>query len=115
MGIVHMNEPPDCPDGRWCPACLMAAKQKQWEQFQDEVQAGYAAGGDKVTWIPWPSGLVKELRTGRHRAVCGDFPMLGIVDDLCWDHVAGTNPARPASALIEGGAGLPAAFRKGGR
>jgi hypothetical protein len=114
MGTVLMNGPPDCPDGRWCPACLMDAKQRQWELNQDEVRAGYQASGEKLTVITWPAGLTKTLHTGAYRAVCGDFPGLGIVDDLCWNHVAGTNPS-PGSTLATGMAGLPAGLRKRGQ
>ena len=39
MGRVLMNEPPDCPEGQWCPACLMTAKQRQWEMHGDEALA----------------------------------------------------------------------------
>jgi hypothetical protein len=99
MGAVYMHEPPPCPDGRWCAACLMAVKQKQWEAFQDRIQAGYDKGGDEQTWIPFPSALAGELREGSFRAVCGEFPSLGVIEPLCWDHVAGINPTRAPAGL----------------
>lgn len=109
MGQVLMNDPPVCPDGQWCPACLMIAKQQQWETHQDEIQAGYEASGEKLTVIPWLPALNTELRTGRYRAVCGEFPQLGIIDGLCWQHVAGGRPHQPqqqASPLVAAPAGL---------
>lgn len=109
MGQVLMNGPPDCPDGQWCPACLMTAKQQQWETAQDEIQKGYEASGEKLTVIPWLPALTAELRTGRWRAVCGEFPSLGMVDGLCWNHVAGgRGPRAPeqASPLVAAPAGL---------
>lgn len=113
MGRVLMNGPPDCPDGEWCPACLMDAKQRQWEQYQDEINAGFEASGEKLTVIPWPPGLTRLLLTGAWRAVCGDFPNVGLIDGLCWNHVAGTNPTRAAGGLLDGATGLPAGLRKG--
>ena len=113
MGIVHLTGPPDCPDGRWCVACLMDAKQKQWEAHQEKIQAGYAAPGDQVTWIPWLTALTPELRPGVYRAVSGELPMLGVVDGLCWDHVAGTNPTRAPGSLLEPATKLPPGLRKG--
>ena len=93
MTLVIMNGP---PPGDWCPACLMDAKQRQWEAYQEDIQRGYAASADaKPAIIPWPDALTKELRHGGYRAVCGDFPGLGLIDGLCWDHVAGTNPSAP--------------------
>jgi hypothetical protein len=43
MGAVHLNGPAD-PDGK-CVFCLMAAKQVQWEQYQDEISAGRCRRG----------------------------------------------------------------------
>jgi hypothetical protein len=90
---VIMNGPPDSNAEPWCPVCLMNAKQKQWEAYAYDIKAGYdaPAGGSPVV-IPWPAALTRELFAGRYRAVCGDTPMLGIIDGLCWDHVAGINP-----------------------
>jgi len=117
MGRVMMNDPPACPDGQWCPACLMTAKQEQWIMYQDDIEAGYAASGEKLTVIEWPQALTKELRTGRYRAVCGEFPMLGIVEGLCWDHVAGAQPRAPqpapaAPGLIPATGPLPPGLRR---
>lgn len=113
MGRVVMNGPPELPNSQWCVACLMDAKQRQWEQFADEIQAGYAASGEKLTVIAWPDALTKELQAGIWRAVCGDFPQAGIVDSLCWTHVAGINPTpvNGTSQLLEGTAGaMPGPF-----
>lgn len=111
MGRVLMNAPPDCPDGQWCPACLMVGKQQQWEMFQDEIQAGYEASGEELKVIAWPQALTRELFTGRFRAVCGEFPQLGIVDGLCWHHVAGGRAPQPvqpqAPGLIPATGSLP--------
>lgn len=94
MAQVILIGPPDAARP-WCPVCLMAAKQKQWETYQAEIQAGYAASGDsKPVVIPWPEALTRELFESQYRAVCGDLPMLGIVDGLCWNHVAGINPTQ---------------------
>lgn len=92
MGRVLMNEP---PAGDWCVACLMIAKQEQWVMYQDEIQAGYEASGEELKVIPFPPALAKEMQVGRWRAVCGEFPQLGIVDGLCWQHVAGGRAPRP--------------------
>lgn len=113
MGRVIMNGP--LPNRDWCVACLMDAKQKQWEQYQDEIQAGWAAPGDKVTVIPWPEGLTNELAEGPYRAVCGDLSMLGIVDGICWRHVAGTNPSETPGSLLEARGQIPPGLLKGGR
>lgn len=112
MGRVVMNGPPDCPDGDWCPACLMQAKQRQWEGYQDRIKAGFAADGQQTTYVAWPNVLNQEMRPGSYRAVCGDFPHLGIIDGLCWDHVAGINPSQSPSHLIQGLA-VPPGLRKG--
>lgn len=114
MGRVVMNGPPECPDGEWCVACLMRAKQRQWEGYQDRIQAGFDAPGDKTVYVQWPEALTRELRTGLYRAVCGDFPQLGIVPGLCWDDVAGINPTRiPAGLEVANGPLPPGLLRKG--
>lgn len=98
MARVILNGPP--PLERWCPLCLMDAKQKQWEMFQKRIQDGYAASGDTdPVIIRWPDVLTRELCEGAYRAVPGDAPMLGIVDGLCWNHVAGTNPTEMPAQL----------------
>lgn len=104
MGRVIMNGPPDAPGAAlgtgWCVVCLMAAKQKQWETWQTQIQAGYAAPGDaQPVVIPWPGALTAELSEGLYRAVSGEVPMLGVVDGLCWNHVAGINPTQAPSGL----------------
>lgn len=102
MGRVIYNGPPEPPIGkRWCPACLMDAKQRQWELHQDEINAGHAKGGDELTVIPWPRGLTQELSFGEYFAVCGDFPNVGMIDGLCWSHVAGINPSPPPGAELD--------------
>lgn len=113
MGRVIMNGPPDIVTGRWCPACLMRAKQQQWETYQDEIQAGYAAPGDQTIVIQWPDALTAELYRGAYRAVAGDFPQLGIVDDLCWNDVAGTNPQRAPSQLLTPAGPVPPGLIRG--
>lgn len=91
MAQVIMLGPP--AHTRWCVICLMAAKQKQWETYQDQIEAGYKAPADgKPVVIPWPDVLTRELFEGEYRAVPGEATMLGIVDGLCWNHVAGINP-----------------------
>jgi len=103
MGRVIMNGPPDSPYGEWCPYCLMEAKHKQWSLTQDEQKAGLEASGDKLTVIPWPDGLTKEMQEGRYRAVAGAAPQLGIVDLLCWDHVAGIAPMHESRIVGQDG------------
>lgn len=115
MGRVLMNPPPDCPDGSWCPACLMIGKQQQWEMFQDEIQAGYEASGEKLKVIEWPRALTDDLQPGRWRAVCGEFPSLGLVDGLCWGHVAGgraPQPVQPQAPALDTATKLPPGFIK---
>ena len=107
MGRVIINGP---PPGNWCLACLMTAKQRQWEAHQGEIQAGADKGGDELTVIPWPEGLTNELAHGDYRAVCGEFPHLGVVDGLCWAHVAGINPAPMPAGLLDTSA--PAALAR---
>ena len=107
MGRVIMNEP---PPGDWCVACLMLAKQEQWVMFQDEIQAGYEASGEKLKVIEFPAALAKEMNPGRWRAVCGEFPMLGVVDGLCWQHVAGgqaPQPVQPQAPVLDTTTKLP--------
>jgi hypothetical protein len=113
MGRVIMNGPPDCGAGEWCPYCLMEAKEKQWQTSQDDIDAGFQASGEKLTVIPWPDGLTKELKPGRFRAVSGSAPHLGMCDGLCWDHVAGIAPMH-APPLVDG-QGRPAGLIKGRR
>lgn len=108
MGAVHLNGPD--PGGRPCPMCLMAAKQHQWERFQEQIKAGFAQPADQETWIPWPADGPKIL-AGMYRAVPGEAPQLGIVDGLCWDHVAGFGASRPP-ALLDG-KGIPPGLLKG--
>jgi hypothetical protein len=114
MGAVHLNGPAEARTA--CPFCLMAAKQLQWEMYADEIKAGYEASGEKVTWIPWPEVLDKQLQDGRYRAVPGDAPALGMTDGLCWDHVAGVHegPAAPGQQLVVPSGPLPpSALRRG--
>jgi len=108
-----MNGP---PPGAWCLACLMDAKQRQWEMYQAEIQAGYAASGDaKPAVIPWPEALTRELGEGAYRAVCGEIPALGIVDGLCWNHVAGINPSQPDVGALDTQTRLPPGLLKRGK
>lgn len=112
MGRVIMNGPPECPGGYdWCVICLCEAKQKQWHLTQDEQAAGLAASGEKTTAIAWPAALTKELNQGTYRAVAGSAPQLGVIDGICWDHVAGLQPMHQTS-LVDG-QGLPAGLIKG--
>lgn len=99
MGRVLLNEPPPCPNGQWCPACLMIAKQVQWATYQDDIQAGYEKSGDELTRIPWSPALTMELNSGHYTAVCGEFPSLGIVAGLCWQHVAGGRAPQPVQPV----------------
>lgn len=116
MAQVILNGPPDCPDGRWCPVCLMQAKQRQWETYQHEIQMGYGAPAtDKPVVITWPPALTRELFAGWFRAVSGDLPMLGIIDGLCWSHVAGINPATADVPQLDTQTRLPPGLLKKGR
>jgi len=104
MARVIMNGP---PPGDWCPICLMDAKQRQWEAFQDDIQKGYDADADAdPVIIPWPAALTKEMLRGDFRAATGEAPSLGIIDGLCWNHVAGINPS-PAPAGLDTTTKLP--------
>jgi hypothetical protein len=113
MGTVHLNGPPDPPGERWCVACLMAAKQAQWEAYQSDIEKALAADDATVKWIEWPPGPV-TMRAGEYRAVCGDFPQLGVLDGLCWDHVAGFKAA-PAPLPLDTTTKLPPGLLKGKR
>lgn len=114
MAQVILNGPVETT--RWCIACLMAAKQKQWEMHQEAIQAAYAApASDDPVVIAWPQALYRELFHGDYRAVCGELPMLGVVDALCWNHVAGVNPTEaPAgpSPLVEARGQVPPGLRR---
>jgi hypothetical protein len=114
MGTVHLVEPAD-PGFRPCPLCLMAAKQYQWSLYQEMIEGFLKDADDKAAkWIPWPDGgpLIRE---GSWRGVPGDAPNLGLVDGLCWDHLAGFDPnPKPASGLLDG-AGLPPGLLRKGR
>lgn len=112
MGIVHLNGPTDAT-GK-CVICLAEAKQKQWETSQDEINAGSAASGDKTTYIPWPRGLDNEIQDGRYRGIAGAAPQMGVIDGLCWDHMAGVQEQKPASALTQE-AVIPPGLLRGGR
>lgn len=107
MGTVILNGPPECPNGGWCLSCLMDAKQRQWEAFQEEIKAGYEADADKVKIIPWPVGLTKALFVGIYRAVAGDYAQLGVVEPLCWTHVAGLNPTEQERPELLAGRMVP--------
>ena len=112
MGRVIMNGPPDAPDtAGWCVTCLCLLKQRQYSAFEDDIKAGLEKPGDELTVIPWPPGLMKELRLGEYRSVPGNAPQLGVVEGLCWDCVAGLQPAHQ-SRLVDG-AGIPAGLLKG--
>jgi hypothetical protein len=117
MAQVIMNGPPDGPGRGWCPVCLMTAKQRQWEMFQEAIQDGYKASGDKPpVIIPWPDALTRELFEGTYRAVSGEAPMLGIVDGLCWNHVAGINPTETEPVpQLDTSTKLPPGLLKKGR
>lgn len=105
-----MNGP---PPGNYCLACLMTAKQRQFEAHGGDIEQGYANGGDELTVIPWPPGLTSELGPAEYRAVCFEFAQLGVVDGLCWTHVAGINPSGvPQSALVPGVPGALGAHRR---
>lgn len=108
MGQVHMNGPE--PDDTACPVCLMQAKQRQWERFADDIQAGLKAPDDDVAWIPWPGDLL--IRTAEYVAVPGDVPQMGLLK-ICWDHVAGLGPAPSVRQLLEAPGPLPPGLAKG--
>lgn len=109
MGVVHLNGPED-PRGK-CVLCLARAKQVQWEQYQDDIKAGYAAPAEKVTWIPWPAALDREILDGPYRAVAGDAPHLGIIDGLCWDDIAGFG--QPKGSIVSANGAIPPGLLKG--
>lgn len=115
MGRVIINGPP--PGRQWCVICLTEAKQKQWEAYQSQIQHGYEMPADApVTVIPWPDGLTKELQEGAYRAVSGEAPMLGVIDGLCWNHVAGSSPSpAPDPRQLDTQTKLPPGFIKRGR
>jgi hypothetical protein len=116
MSQVIMVGPADCPDGEWCPVCLMDAKQKQWEMYTPEIEAGYAASADgRPVVIPWPAALSKELHSGRYRAVNWDLQQLGLISGLCWNHVAGTNPTKAEVPVLDTQTKLPPGLLKGQR
>jgi hypothetical protein len=118
MGKVIMNGPE--PSGK-CIVCLMDAKQRQWEMFAEEIQAGYAAGGDaKPVIIPWSEVLDREVQPGDYRGVCYEFSQLGVIEPLCWHHMAGINPTQvedtaPAVPSLYTGDGVPAAYKRPGK
>lgn len=119
MGKVIMNGPD--PDGGHCIACLMDAKQRQWEMFAEEIKAGYDGPGDaKPVIIAWPRVLDNDLQPGVYTGVCYEFSQLGVVSRLCWNHVAGINPTQientvPAQPSLVTGDGLPAAYKRPGK
>lgn len=105
MAQVILNGP---PPGNWCITCLMDAKQKHWEMSQVQREAGYAAPADgPPVVISWPAALTRELFPGDYRAVCGELPMLGVIDGLCWNHVAGTNPTNAEVPVLHTSTRLP--------
>ena len=110
MGTVHLNGP-DLGGGE-CVICVSQAKQRQWERYQKDIEAGLSAPADETAWIPWPADLDKQILDGRYTGVPGDAPSLGVVRGLCWDHVAGINPSGSPSSLITGGP-LPRGLLKG--
>lgn len=112
MGRVTMNGP---TPGDHCIICLMDAKQRQWEMYQAEIQAGYAASGEKLAVIPWPDALTREIGRGHYRAVSGDAPGMGIIDGLCWNHVAGINPTAPDMSQLDTQTKIPPGLLKRGK
>jgi hypothetical protein len=112
MGQVILNGPPECLQGEYCLSCLMDAKQRQWEAYQEEIKAGYAAPADKKTVIAWPPGLTDTLYVGLYRAVAGDYAQLGVVEPLCWTHVAGINPTDTDRPELIPGRALPPGLLK---
>jgi hypothetical protein len=114
MARVIMVGPPDPGEGRWCPVCLMDAKQKQWEIHEADILKAYdLPAADKPVVFPWPGALTRELHAGYYRAVCYDFQMLGLIDGLCWNHVAGTNPTRADVPQLDTQTKLPPGLLKG--
>ena len=112
MAQVIMNGP---PEGRWCPLCLMDAKQKQWEMNEDAIKAGYdAPATDKPVVIGWPAALTRELHEGAYRAVNWELSVLGLIDGLCWNHVAGTNPTSAEVPMLDTQTKLPPGLLKRG-
>lgn len=111
-----MNGPD--PDRQDCLACLMDGKQRQWEMFEDKIKAGLDAPGDAApAVIPWPRILDDDIRPGQYRGVCYDFPQMGIVDRLCWNHVAGINPTTPEDSAaglstLATARDIPAAYKR---
>ncbi len=116
MGIVHLNGPPDCPSARgWCIICQMRAKQKQWEMSEIARQAAYDSPGDQVKYIAWPAVLTQELQAGDYRGVAGEYPMLGIIDGICWDDMAGVEPTTaPVPTLLQANGPLPPGLKRKG-
>ncbi len=109
MGTVHLVEPPEY-DGNPCFMCLMAAKQHQWDLYNEPIEAGLAKPDSEVTWIPWPA-KPPVIREGSWRGVPGDAPELGVCEGLCWDHLAGYKPVR-VSTLADG-KGVPPGLLRG--
>ena len=102
MGRVIVNGPEDCGHKRgWCVICLAEAKQTQWLLTKDDQEAGLKKPGDELTVIPWMPALYKEMFPGLYRGVSGSAPQLGVVDGLCWNHMAGIAPAH-RSSLVDG-------------
>lgn len=99
-----------------CPMCLMYAKQMQWTRNLERIEAHHELPEtEKQLVIAWPPELEKHIRPGYYRGVPGDSPSMGIIDGLCWDHLAGYDPdwqAKQAAAqrrqnLANGNGGGP--------
>jgi hypothetical protein len=111
MGTVHYNGPPETE--RPCVICLMRGKYAQLEAYKSEVDEALKADAGEEVWIPWPPGI--KIYSGYYRAVPGDAPGLGIVDGLCWDHVAGFGTPLPAGPALDVTTQLPPGLLKGSR
>lgn len=115
MARAHLlGPPPDVADGA-CAACLMRAKQAQWEAYKVELEEVWAADADTpVKYLAWLPALDKQIYRGDYVAIWPGAPQLGLMR-LCWDDVAGIDASRPLGAELDTDTKLPPGLLKGKR
>lgn len=109
MTQIRFNEPPDPPVGDvWCTFCLMLAKNKLLSAHKADLEKLANDGrDDKVHWVPWDDKLF--LMPGRYTGL-SDMPQLGMLENLCWTHLAGIKMSK-MSPLAQGGGRPPGLIR----
>lgn len=111
MARVIMEGPPPCgEDCGWCVLCISEVKMRHFQASQERIKAGQASPMAMVR-VPWQAILTAALQPGRYRGIAGGAAHLGVIDGLCWDHIAGLQSMHQTGLLD--GQGNQATYRGG--